>query len=522
MLYFFKVIKEKLIKILAKGLMILISVISALFLLELIVRWDENVLFLKNFKPIVTYRNQKVLDKKIKEEKISKETFNIYYFGESTMAGEPYVNTMPILVEKMLSDRIEGKEIKWVNMALAGWDMGSSVELVKSIVDQKEKYFPSLIVVYAGHNNYLGYQEDSGFSFMDNDSKMLGWITLRSRLANRIARNLGLYKLEIDERKFFDDAVINPEAYKEVVRRYEEKVAELVRYLKTNNVPVIISTNASNYADFEPNRSVYTGNKDKQGDFRKEMDLGKETYEKEQYKEALGYFQKALEIDSKFAEANYMMGQVYRKLGKNEEAWNYFSKAVDNDMMPIRAVSEQNDYILEIKESAGVGIVDAVKVLRENSKDGLIGNNLMSDGHHPNLKGYALISEIIAKKIMAMFPGEEKFVKYSDLQISEIFENKDILFDVYTSRAAWFIRLSSWRYDPSQRLKTAENYIDKAIKLKGENFYCYLLKMTIAYLNKDIPEAEKNYKAAEKINKKEARNYLRVDWINKVIKRAWN
>lgn len=509
-------------QILGKVLMIITSTLLTLFFLELIVRWNEKVLFLKKFKPLVTLRNERVAKKKVEEEKISKDTFNIYYFGESTMVGEPYLNTIPILVEKMLSDRVEGKEIKWINMALAGWDMGSSMDLVKRVVDQRDKYFPSLVVIYAGHNNYLGYQEDSGFSFSSNESKIMGWISSRSRLANRIARSLGLYKLEIDDRKFFDETVINPEGYKEVVRWYEENMAEIVRYLKTNGVPVIISTAASNYADFEPNRSVYTGDKNKQEDFRKEMDFGKEAYEKEKYQEALGHYQRALKIDNRFAEANYMIGQVYRKMGKNEKAWDSFLKAVDNDMMPIRAVSEQNEYLLRIPESGGVRIVDAVEVLRKNSKDGLIGDNLMSDGHHPNLRGYSLISEKIAKKIMGLFPGEEKYVELTEVEIKEMFESRDSLFDVYTSRAAWLIRLSSWRYDPSQRLRSAENYINKAVKIKGENFYCYLLKMTIAYLEKDIPEAEKNYKAAEKINRKEARNYLRVDWINKVIKRALN
>jgi len=53
--------------------------------------------------------------------------------------------------------------------------------------------------------------------------------------------------------------------------------------------------------------------------------------------------------------------------------------------MPIRALSEQNRFIQNLNKLDGVFVVDVVKALRERDQNGLIGYNLMSDGHHPNL-----------------------------------------------------------------------------------------------------------------------------------------
>jgi tetratricopeptide (TPR) repeat protein len=50
---------------------------------------------------------------------------------------------------------------------------------------------------------------------------------------------------------------------------------------------------------------------------------------KGQFEEALYYFRQATRIDTNFARAYKMMAEVYYKLGKNEEAGQYFQRAAD-------------------------------------------------------------------------------------------------------------------------------------------------------------------------------------------------
>jgi tetratricopeptide (TPR) repeat protein len=441
------------------------------------------------------------------------------------MYGEPYHDTIPILVEKMLQGEVDGKEMKWINMGIPGIDFNEVNRLIKQVVDQKNIYFPSLVVVYGGHNEFLYYQnfeDGNGFSFKRNEANFIDFIVSRSRLMHKIAKVFNIYKLEIDDRAFFDVPVVSTDERKEVLINYEDKFQSMVSYLRNYEVPVIISTLAGNYADFEPNRSVFTGDETKKGEFKKYMDEGVIAFKKGNTDKALSDYNSALKIDNKFAETNYRLGQVYQKLGQNEKAWEAYSKAVDYDMMPIRATSSQNELIREIGENNDTKIVDVVNYLRQKSETSLIGNNFMLDAQHPNLKGYTLISELYAKKIAKMYPNNTKFVSVSDEEADKIFNSDDVLFGVYTSRADWMLRLSTWRYDFDNRLEVAENYLEKAKEVYDRRAHYYLTKMTIAYLKKNVPEAEKSYEMAKKINRREVNEYLRNHWINQIIKRALN
>lgn len=505
--------------------MVTFSVLLTLTGMEILVRWDEKILQEKKYQEpgfIGEIYDEVLVRKRIQEKGISEKTFNVYYFGESTMWGEPYLDTIPILVEKMLQGEVDGKELKWINMGIPGIDFIEVNRRIKQVVDQKNIYFPSLVVVYSGHNEFLGYQSGNGFSFNKNDNNPIGWVLSRSRLAYKVAKYLKLYKLEIDDRAFFDTPVVSTNKRAEIFNEFENKVQSTISYLRNNEVPIIISTQVGNYADFEPNRSVFTGDELKKEEFKKYMDEGVVAFKKGDINKALSDYNSALKIDDKFAETYYRLGQVYQKLGQNKKAWEAYSKAVDYDMMPIRATSFQNDFIRGIGENGNTKIVDVVNYLRQKSETSLIGNNFILDAQHPNLEGYRLIAELYAKKIASMYPQNTKFVPLFDEEVDKMFNSDDVLFDVYTSRADWMVRLSTWRYDFGNRLEVAENYLEKAKEIHDRRAHYYLTKMTIAYLRKDVPEAEKNYEMAKKINRKEVNEYLRNHWINQIIKRALN
>ncbi|MFA5025500.1 MAG: tetratricopeptide repeat protein [Candidatus Shapirobacteria bacterium] len=516
---------NKIFKIVVPFLIIIVSTTLTLLLLEILIRQNEKNISIKNQqKPIflMEISDEMTLRSKVKKNKITEKTFNIYYFGESSMWGEPYFNTIPIMVEKMLGGKIEGKELKWINMAEPGIGFNVVTDRIKQIVDQKNIYFPSLVVIYAGHDEFLHYHNSVGFSFAKNKDNFFGKIISESRLADKVARALKLYKLEIDDRAFFDTPVVDLNVYTEILNNNKEMLQSNVAYLEKNKVPMIISTVAGNYADFDPNRSVFRGDESKKDRFKKYMDWGIGAEKNKEYTEALVSYQKAENIDNKFAETQYRLGKVYQELGQNENAWKAYSMAVDNDMMPIRAVAFQNKSILEIPENQNIGVIDVVSYLREKSDNTLIGNNFFADGHHPNLEGFRLISELFAKKITVMYPKNTQFNPLPKTEAEKIFDSNGGLYGVYISRTDWLIRLATWRYDPSQRLNTADSYLDKAKVICDTDYYWDLSKMTISYLRNDVKKAKEYYEKANKINHKETRAYLKNEWINQIVSRALN
>jgi len=501
------------------------SIILTLGFLEGLIRWKEKILPPQSYQqPLSIYEiaNEVSLQKRVKNLDISAKTFNIYYFGESTMWGEPYQNTIPIMVEKMLGKKVNGKDLKWINLGEPGIDYTETERRIKMVVDQKNIYFPSLVLIYSGHNEFLYYQDDIGFSMAANDKNILGWLVSRSRLLYKVAQVFKLYKLQIDDRAFFDVPVVNKDKYKEILSNYENKIQSTISYLRNNEVPVVISTVAGNYADFEPNRSVFTGDESKKAEFKNDFDLGLVAEKNGKLSEAAENYQKALKIDGNFAEVNFRLGKIYQKLGQNQNAGEYIMKAVDNDMMPMRAVSLQNDFIRGINEDNNTGVIDTVNYLKQNSSDGLLGNNFFADAQHPNLEGYRLISELFAQKIVAMYPEGTKFTDLSKIEAENIFNANDGLYNLDISRADWMIRLASWRYDPTQRLAVAEDYLNKAYAIHQNDYYWYLCQMTLSYLKKDTKKAQEYFKMAEKISTGKTYAYVREYWVNQVITRALN
>ena len=513
------------IKYFVISILTVISIVLTLVVLEISIRWQEKIFPPNAYKPpsiVKSITDEVLLRKIIQDRGVSTNTFNIYYFGESSMWGEPYIDTIPVLVEKMLGGKINNKEIKWVNMASPGIGYCEVDRRLKQIVNNKNIYFPSLIIIYSGHNEFLQYQDGIGFSFQGNKTNWMGKAVLESRLAHKIAQIFKIYKLEIDDRKFFDKPVVSIEWYSETINKYVNMVNSTISYLQENEVPVIVSTVVGNYADFEPNRSVFTANELKKNEFKNYMDKGLELTKQGKTEEALFSYQKALKIDDKFAETHYRLGQIYRKLGHNDKAWTEFMLAVDNDMMPLRATSVQNDFIRNIRESSYVKVIDPVMYLKQSSMKDTIGYNYFFDGIHPNLEGYRLISEMFAKKIAKLYKNESAFVPLTKADAEKIFNSDQGLYNAYSSRADWLIRIATWRYDPTQRLNDADYFLTKAHSIFEGNAYWNLSKMTIYYLRNDIKTAKIFYKNATDLNPKEAREYLKNNWINQVITRALN
>jgi len=455
------------------------------------------------------------------------DTFNIYYFGDSTMVGEPYYNSfsIPDLVGYMLDYKVQDKDIRYINMAEYGRDFKFSLDRLKQVLKKKGITRPSLCIIYSAHDEFLKYHAGYGFgNYRSNYSQTMEYITEYSYLAREIV-NRGLpklYSLEIDERNFFDHFPRGTDGNKKVIDKYKAEITESVKLLHKYNVPCIISTVAGNYADWEPNRSVFCGNDADKVKFEQLMDDGYKAQNQGMPVEAMTCYLKALILCDSFAETHYRLGKCYEATGNYEKAWQEYQKAVDSDGMPIRAQGEQNNFIKSILEDNIVFTIDAVQYLRENAEHGIIGFNLMIDGHHPNLKGYILISRLIADKIKQIFHETKQIRPLSEKEAEDEFSiDQSRMFEIYISRGRWFARIATWHYDPSERLKLAELYFSRAAAIDSFRYEPYLGLAMCSFLRKDTPHAEKYLDQARAINPEKTDKYLKEFWINKIIKRAY-
>ncbi len=459
---------------------------------------------------------------------VSEKTFNIYFLGESTMYGVPYgpFMSIPNIVDYRLGGSLRGQPVRVVNLAVSAKDVVYVHYMSELLFRKKEVFHPSLIVIYSGHNEFLKYHPTDP----DFHVSSIVWLANHSQIASQlfttIARSEGEI-LEIGLRDFFDHDILpfDRRGHDKVIDNYKKHILAMVSLTKKNSVPLIISTLVSNYADWEPNRSVFCNSAQARAQkqrFLQAFQDGREAEMQNDYGVALQHYQEALSICNSFVEAYFRQGKVYQALHRYEEARKAFQKAIDYDGMPIRAVSAQNDFIRSLDRFDHVKVVDSLTYLQNHAPNGLLDENLIIDGIHPSLEGYLLIGEAIAGKIHSLFSSGQNGLRPLNAETAKKIFNVDQskMFDVYYNTGRWISRLATWRYDPTGRLELAEMFFRQAVEINPKSYEGYLGLAMVSFLRRDTPTAESFLQKARTYDAKSVDRYLQNPWIRKLTRRS--
>ncbi|RPH93736.1 MAG: tetratricopeptide repeat protein, partial [Calditrichaeota bacterium] len=116
-----------------------------------------------------------------------------------------------------------------------------------------------------------------------------------------------------------------------------------------------------------------------------------------QYQDAVAYYQKALAMDSTYAETHYQLGQCYYAMTDGRKAQSHFLSAKDFDVIRFRAPSIFNTSIARVVQDHQALFADCENAFMKRSPQGIIGKNLLLEHVHPNLSGHLLIAKTIAE-----------------------------------------------------------------------------------------------------------------------------
>jgi tetratricopeptide (TPR) repeat protein len=452
-------------------------------------------------------------------EPITEETFNIYYFGGSTMASGRFI----ALIGRTAGSQIHGKPIRALRVATDAQDLAFNHARLETIVTRRELFRPDLCVFYSGHNEFLKFH-GPGSGVVLGKAYRGRWarVAARSALARELLDRLGSYELEIDERRLVDEPLFDAAGYAAVIEAYGLRLEAIAARLSEAGIPLLISTVVGNYADFEPNRSLSCHGLAPQA-IEHRMREGRELQERGDWRAASGTYGELLRLCPQFAEAHYRLGQCREALGAHEEAWLSFLDAVAQDGMPIRALPSQNERIRELGRSGRAHVVDAVEALHLASPEGRIGFNLMVDGHHPNERGYAIIAELMATKILEISSVPSAQLDVPDERELEAhfgWRRRVKSYRRSVDTARWFTRLATWRYDPAVRLQKAEELFREARRLNPRSHEPQLGMAIVHYLRREPARADRLLAAAAKRNPAAVSRYLEKAWVAGVVRRG--
>lgn len=366
------------------------------------------------------------LFKKIKD----KGTLRIFVLGESTTIGYPYFHNGSFhrWLQYRLMHLFPDKNFEIINLSLTAVNSYTVLGFAKEVVN----YQPDAVLIYTGHNEYYGALGVGSTQKIGGNPQLVNFIlTLRGLRMVQLMTNAyeGVIRLFGNHRPSEGEArmelmVANQQIpyqsklFNKGVEQFRSNMDETLHLFDKYHVPVFVSNLVSNEKDLPPFISASVDSVRFPG-FKKKYDEGVMAYKKNDLQAANTFFMEANQEYSQFAMCNFYIGSLAYCMGDSIRAKKYFSNAKALDMLRFRAPDTLNTIISQLcgkyKEAH---LADTKSLFQLHSKYGIMGDELILDHVHPNLTGYALMSDVFyrALKKQGIFPaGKEKEISFRQL-----------------------------------------------------------------------------------------------------------
>lgn len=318
--------------------------------------------------------------------------------GGSTAAGFPYgKNASPAaLLQQRLRRTFPDREVEVVQTAMAAVNSYALRDFVDEIIAIK----PDAVVIYAGHNEFLGIL-GVGSSFGPGASPAFTRLTLRLRelrLLQFMQRLYGLVTTSAEPRTGTlmgtiareRNIALGSRLYQRGVTQFRSNLAALLERYAEAGIPVFIGTLASNEKDQPP----FSGSPEPvSADWPGQRDAVRAALQAAATADALMLAEALVDTAPSAAEAHFLLGRAALAQGDRERARNAFAAALDRDRLRFRAPTVFDKLIREAATAHDAVVVEAHAKLASASPEGVIGAELMLEHLHPNHTGYLLLAE---------------------------------------------------------------------------------------------------------------------------------
>jgi len=311
-------------------------------------------------------------------------TFRVFVQGESSAAGFPY--GLGASLAGMLDQRLErafpGREIEVVSTALSAVTSYALVDFADEIIAMQ----PDAVVVYAGHNEFLGIL-GVGSTLRMSASPRLTRAFMRARewrlfqlmdqAVGGFARrpspgNAGSADSLMAEVAGERSITLRSSLFEGGVGQFETNLDALLARYRRAGVPVFVGTLASNERDQPPLAIL--------------AETGTEA--------------------ASAAETAWHAAQDAEAAADFRAARDGYAWARDLDPLRFRAPSVFNEVVARVAAKHGAQSVDVHAAFVGSSPNGLVGERLMLEHVHPNLDGYFLLADAFFDAMIAQgLPG---------------------------------------------------------------------------------------------------------------------
>lgn len=324
-------------------------------------------------------------------------TLRIVLQGESSAAGFPYgrFGSPAAMLQQRLKRLYPEKNIEVISVAMAAISSFTLVDTAEEILAIE----PDAILIYAGHNEYLGVM-GAGSSLAGSSSphwgRLLLWLRQFSlfQILQMALSPTGadakpqvgtmMSKAAAGQHIAFDSAL-----YQQGLAQFEQNMGLLLETYQQAAVPVFIGTLVSNEADQPP--------------FAAEPGLAQLPHlsklnQQPQLSEA--QLQQLLLQHPQQAQLHFYLAKLWLKQGKTQQARQAFQLARDYDLLRFRAPSAFNRIIRQLAASHQAIVVETEDMLRAQSPQQILGQQLLLEHVHPNAEGYFWLAQSYLQQLI--------------------------------------------------------------------------------------------------------------------------
>ena len=360
--------------------------------------------------------------------------FRVFLVGASTTRGFPFegrsINYSRFL-EMVLKDVLPSRKIEVLN---AGYDALSSfgvLDLTQKILE----FSPDLVVVYTGHNEFIGhFGVNSNVNFGNqrwvadmvtglHNSRLfltgeLVALKLRSRWKEEASHEgrVNLFRAMLSE----EHLSWGEDSHRIALAHYRQNLLQLVSDAKERGARVLIVNPASNLRDFSPVLSLPDPRLtvSQVSNIEAWMAEGRVFLEQNRNDEARKLFLKVLQADSTHAHAHFYLARTYEALRDVHRARQEYRLAREFDKVHLRTCSAMQEVVRKVGQQTGAAVLELEQVMEKVSPNGLVGSNFFLEHVHPNVNGHFVIASSLARKIAeAGLPGDSASWDWSRLKM---------------------------------------------------------------------------------------------------------
>jgi tetratricopeptide (TPR) repeat protein len=342
-----------------------------------------------------------------------RNSYRIFCMGGSTTYGRPYYDKVSFCgwLREYLNAADPQRNWEVIN---AGGISFASYRVAK-LMSEIKQYQPDLFIVYSGQNEFLEERSYGALAdlpaWLINLNATLSGTRIYTAMKDVIdavkpdslqqAKQRASLSGEVEEVLNY---TVGPESYhrdeelkRHIITHYRLNLMRMVKIARSVAADIVFVQPAINVKDMSPFKSEHRDGLGEQAqqDWDRLFQRATAAQQAGDLQEALMAYRESLEVDDRYADTYYRIGQVLFSLGQYDEAEQSFRRAVEEDIAPLRILGSMQQAVEEVAAAEDVPLIDFPgllrKAYREHYDHAVFGKEFFSDHVHTNMEGYRLL-----------------------------------------------------------------------------------------------------------------------------------